>query len=161
MDVAEDLLRTEYRRRYKKGRHAPESHTVPDEVASSSKRSVAKKPSNMFDTLLKQSTTEIVSSQDEIDRYLVSGTEDVEDVLTWWRDPTSVEVERTFSRGRLCLPYVRNRLSVQSTRAQLCVGNWSRKDYILDTDVLAASRLPELRDDEVVELEEGWDKIYF
>ncbi|KJA19575.1 hypothetical protein HYPSUDRAFT_122396, partial [Hypholoma sublateritium FD-334 SS-4] len=37
---------------------------------------------------------------------------------------TSVNVERTFSRGQLILPYVRNRLSAQSTHAQLCVGNW-------------------------------------
>jgi len=40
---------------------------------------------------------------------------------------TTVEVERTFSQGCLVLPYiyVRNRLSSQSTRALMCVGNWS------------------------------------
>jgi len=38
---------------------------------------------------------------------------------------TSVDVERTFSQGRLVLSHVRNRLSVQSTRALLCLGVWS------------------------------------
>jgi hypothetical protein len=72
---------------------------------------------------------------------------------------TSVDVERVFSRGRLFLPYVRNRLSAQSTRAQLCVGNWSLRGYIHDSDVLVASRLPDVEGDAEVELEEGWDKI--
>ncbi|KJA19987.1 hypothetical protein HYPSUDRAFT_143003 [Hypholoma sublateritium FD-334 SS-4] len=49
---------------------------------------------------------------------------------------TSVDIERVFSRGRFTLPYVRNRLSAQSTRAQLCVGNWSLRGHIHDADVL-------------------------
>ena len=72
---------------------------------------------------------------------------------------TSVDVERTFSRGRLILPYVRNRLSAQSTRAQLCVGNWSLHGYIHDSDVLAASVLPDVQGDVEVEFPEGWDTI--
>jgi hypothetical protein len=70
-----------------------------------------------------------------------------------------VDVERVFSRGRLILPYVRNRLSAQSTRAQLCVGNWSLHGHIHDSDVLAASLLPDVHGDEKEEFEEGWDKI--
>ena len=72
---------------------------------------------------------------------------------------TSVDVERVFSRGWLFLPYVRNRLSAQSTRASLCVGNWSLRGHVHDSDVLAASLLPDVEGDEDVELEEGWDKI--
>jgi hypothetical protein len=43
---------------------------------------------------------------------------------------TSTEVERVFSRGRLLLPYVRNRLSAQSTRALLCLGYWSKAGFV-------------------------------
>jgi hypothetical protein len=35
---------------------------------------------------------------------------------------TSVDVEQVFSKGRLVLPHVQNRLSVQSTCALLCLG---------------------------------------
>ena len=72
---------------------------------------------------------------------------------------TSIDVERVFSHGRLLLPYVRNCLSAQSTRAQLCVGNWSLHGHIHDSDILAASLLLDVQGDEEVELEEGWDKI--
>ena len=72
---------------------------------------------------------------------------------------TSVDVERVFSRGRFTLPYVRNRLSAQSTRAQLCVGNWSLRGHVHDSDVLAVSRLPDVEGDVDVEFEDGWDRI--
>ncbi|KZV81577.1 hypothetical protein EXIGLDRAFT_590460, partial [Exidia glandulosa HHB12029] len=48
---------------------------------------------------------------------------------------TSVDVERVFSRGRQLLPYNRNRLSAESVRALLCVGAWSRMDFVRDNDV--------------------------
>ena len=57
---------------------------------------------------------------------------------------TSVDVERTFSQGRLLLSHVRSRLWVQSTRALLCVGVWSLLDLVKDEDVNAAAVLPEL-----------------
>jgi hypothetical protein len=57
------------------------------------------------------------------------------------------------------LPYVRNRLSAQSMRAQLGVGDWSLRGHIHDSDVLAASLLPDVEGDEEVEFEEGGDKI--
>jgi hypothetical protein len=39
----------------------------------------------MFNTLLKASSSKtIVSGHDEIDRYLATNTEDVEDALFWW-----------------------------------------------------------------------------
>ena len=55
---------------------------------------------------------------------------------------TSVDVERTFSQGRLLLSHVRSRLSVQSTCALLCVGVWSLLGYVKDNDVKAAAVLP-------------------
>ena len=70
---------------------------------------------------------------------------------------TSVDVERVFSRGRLLLSHVRSRLSAQSTRSLLCVGNWSLRGFIKDSDVEAAAMMLDIYKDE--ELEEGWDKI--
>jgi hypothetical protein len=72
---------------------------------------------------------------------------------------TSVDVERTFSRGRLLLSHVRSRLSVQSTRALLCVGSWSLLGLVRDEDVLGAVADTELGDKDEPELEKGWDAI--
>ena len=54
---------------------------------------------------------------------------------------------------------MRNRLTAQSMRAQLGVGDWSLRGHIHDSDVLAASLLPDVEGDEEVEFEEGGDKI--
>jgi hypothetical protein len=70
---------------------------------------------------------------------------------------TSVDVERTFSQGRLLLSHVRNRLSVQSTRALLCLGVWSLMGYVKDKDIKLATVLPEV--DEEEDLVEDWDAI--
>jgi len=43
---------------------------------------------------------------------------------------TSVGVEQTFSKGRLLLSHVHNRLSVQSTCALMCLGVWSLQGYV-------------------------------
>lgn len=47
---------------------------------------------------------------------------------------TSVDVERVFSRGRLVLSYIRNRLSVQTTRALLCLSEWIKAGIITAAD---------------------------
>jgi hAT family C-terminal dimerisation region len=57
---------------------------------------------------------------------------------------TSVDVERIFSKGRLILSHVRNRLSVDSTRALLCLGNWSRAGIIKKEDIHSAALLPDV-----------------
>lgn len=73
---------------------------------------------------------------------------------------TSVDVERVFSKGRILLSHLRNRLSVQSTRALMCLGAWSLMGYVRDSDVKAVTMLPELKEDEEEEpLEENWDLI--
>ena len=71
---------------------------------------------------------------------------------------TTVDVERVFSRGRLILPHVRNRLAVQSTRVSLCVGIWSLHGLIKDSDI----KMSVGKDDVVGEeedLPENWDAI--
>ena len=62
---------------------------------------------------------------------------------------TSVEVERVFSRGRLLISHTRNGLSPQSTRAVLCLGQWSKLGLIDDGDLEAVSRLPEVDEDDL------------
>lgn len=71
---------------------------------------------------------------------------------------TSVEVERVFSQGRLLLPYIRNRLSSESTRALLCLGDWCRRGFVKDGDIKAAALLPDVAGEEPP-LAIGWDSI--
>jgi hypothetical protein len=44
-------------------------------------------------------------------------------------------MERVFSQGRLLLPYIRNRLSSESTRALLCLGDWCRRGIVKDSNI--------------------------
>jgi hypothetical protein len=73
---------------------------------------------------------------------------------------TSVDVERLFSRGRLILSHVRNRLSAQSTRALLCVGLWSKLGLVESEDIIPSrvSKLPDVIGKEEA-MDEGWDRI--
>jgi hypothetical protein len=58
---------------------------------------------------------------------------------------TSVDVERVFSKGRLVLSHVRNRLSVDSTRGLLCLGAWSKLGLINNHDIKIITSLPEVK----------------
>lgn len=58
------------------------------------------------------------------------------------------------------LSHVRNRLSAESTRALLCVGEWSRLGLVADEDVLAVTSAPEKDGEESTDdIIEGWDRI--
>ena len=73
---------------------------------------------------------------------------------------TSVAVERVFSRGRILLSHLRNRLSAQSVHALLCLGDWSRLNLISDADIQAITSIPEDKNEETIEeWEDGWDRI--
>ena len=69
-----------------------------------------------------------------------------------------MNVERIFSQGRLVLSHIRNRLSVQSTRALMCLGGWSLMGYVKDDDIKATAVLSEV-DGEEDELPLDWDAI--
>ena len=73
---------------------------------------------------------------------------------------TSVDVERVFSHGRIVLSHLRSRLSVQSTRALMCLGVWSALGYVKDSDIKAVVVLPEVpanqQEDHLVA---GWDNV--
>ena len=73
---------------------------------------------------------------------------------------TSVDVERVFSKGRLVLSHIRNRLTVASTRALMCLGAWSKLGLVRDADLLAAATLPDVMEDED-EFNIGWDYITY
>lgn len=49
---------------------------------------------------------------------------------------TSTAVERIFSKGRQLLHFTRSRLSAASVRAYMCIGDWSRKDLVVEEDLL-------------------------
>src|ERR1700677_3165502 len=69
----------------------------------------------------------------------------------------TVDVERVFSQGRLVLSHVRSRLSVQSTRALLCLGAWCQLGLVKGTDIKVA--LGEEVAGEEVELPSDWETI--
>ncbi|KAJ7193082.1 hypothetical protein GGX14DRAFT_379502 [Mycena pura] len=66
---------------------------------------------------------------------------------------TSVYVERQFSRGRLLVSSVRNRLSAESIRQLMCLGCWSRQGFVEEEDFKVVASLPT-----VEEQEEGSDE---
>jgi len=73
---------------------------------------------------------------------------------------TSVDVKRAFSQGRLLLSHVRSRLSVQSTQALMCLGAWSLRGFVKDSDVQAVTILPGVAPNTTeAELEADWDAI--
>ena len=73
---------------------------------------------------------------------------------------TSVDVERLFSKGRVVLPYLHNRLLSQSTRALLCLRQWSKLGLIKDEDLHQVICEDLEGDESEVELPDDWDKIH-
>lgn len=53
---------------------------------------------------------------------------------------TAVDVEQSFSRGRILINHLRNRLRASSIRALMCFGDWCRHQLVLDADLAAALR---------------------
>ncbi|EJD32395.1 hATC-domain-containing protein [Auricularia subglabra TFB-10046 SS5] len=134
---------------------------------------------NVFDNL-RFVAASARSPLDELSAYLAAATEVPEggDALKWWKrntstfphlsrmaldylsiPATSVDVERTFSRGRLLLSHVRNRLSAESTRALLCIGSWLNCGMVKISDIRSVTTEVEVAAGEVEELEADWAKI--
>lgn len=81
--------------------------------------------------------------------------------LATLRPATSVDVERVFSRGHLLLSHVRNRLSAQTTRALLCLGQWSSLDLVKREDLEATAKIPEVEEGgDDYEMDEGFESLY-
>ncbi|KIM59870.1 hypothetical protein SCLCIDRAFT_125247, partial [Scleroderma citrinum Foug A] len=78
---------------------------------------------------------------------------------------TSVDVEHLFSHGHVLLSHNHNRLSSQTTRALLCLGDWSCLGLVNSDDVHKVSLLDDVApmdgssEPTEVELPDGWDTI--
>lgn len=73
---------------------------------------------------------------------------------------TSVDVERVFSKGRLNLTYLRNRMSVQTFRALMCLDEWLKNNFITEKAMRAILKgEPEVDEETEEDVCEGWDKI--
>ena len=68
--------------------------------------------------------------------------------LTFGILATSVDVERVFSKGHLVLSHVRNRLTVESSWALLCLGAWSKLGLVSSDDIKTAASLPDAEEGE-------------
>ena len=64
-------------------------------------------------------------------------------------------VERVFSKGRLLISHIRNRLSAQSTHALLCLGYWSKMGFVSLEDLKAVASLPDVKEGETWFVDEG------
>ena len=53
-----------------------------------------------------------------------------------------------FSKGRLVLSHVRNRLTVESSQALLCPGAWSQLGLVSSDDIKMAASLPDVEEGE-------------
>lgn len=78
-------------------------------------------------------------------------------ILTWYL-ASSVAVERVFSKGRLVISHIRNRLSAQSTRSLMCLGYWSKLGFVKLEDLKAGASLPDVKDGETWS-EDDWSII--
>ena len=67
-------------------------------------------------------------------------------------------MECVFSKGRLLLLHIQNRMSAKSTRALLCLGAWSKLRYVELDDLNAAASLPDVGPDETWSDDE-WDVV--
>ena len=78
-----------------------------------------------------------------------------------WKLATSDDVEQVFSQGRIVLSHLRSRLSVQTMRALMCLGAWSRLGFVKDRDIKAVVILPDiLANMKEDDLAVGWDTIF-
>ncbi|KAF7300003.1 hypothetical protein MKEN_01322600 [Mycena kentingensis (nom. inval.)] len=156
-------LYTAYRDAYREAMEEDESSSDIEMSVPVPSTSTA---SNMFDEMDLEEDRSIRRAavaavlKDEFAVYLaqprVAG---VANVLRWWRDrekefpvlsrlardylsisPTSVYVERQFSRGRLLISTIRNRLSGETGRQLMCLGCWSLRGYVNDDDMDEVTR---------------------
>ncbi|KAJ3964260.1 hypothetical protein EV361DRAFT_772508, partial [Lentinula raphanica] len=49
----------------------------------------------------------------------------------------AVGVERTFSRGRILISHLCNRLRARTIQALMCFGDWSREDFFSNEELVS------------------------
>ncbi|TFY58892.1 hypothetical protein EVJ58_g6133 [Rhodofomes roseus] len=139
----------------REGAEEPQPPTDAQHATSSKK-------SNMFDAARASRKKAAVPIVDELDHYLnTDANPAIDSALGWWTSreqrttypnlsrmaisyltipPTSVAVERLFSKGRIFISHLRNGLSAASIRVLLCLNNWSVLGFIKDKDVMSVAR---------------------
>ncbi|KAF7776844.1 hypothetical protein Agabi119p4_5237 [Agaricus bisporus var. burnettii] len=144
---------------------------------------------NIFEDFLVQSWSPALQSsattEDELKVYLSTGPVTSSDprkpldVIMWWREhettyprlsqvardhlcipASSVDVERIFSKARIVLSDLRNRLAVQTVRSLICVGEWIKAGLITEKDLHAWLKgFKDIEQDDKDSVKSGWDKI--
>ena len=61
---------------------------------------------------------------------------------------TSIDVERVFSKERLILSHIHNRMSAGTTRELLFLNNWITQGLVKMVDLKEVAKLPEVLDGE-------------
>ena len=172
--TAESLLHEEFNRSYTSVEHTSDSVDSDAEIVE---KPAMGKTTNLFAQLDVFAPPKSSDLHSEIDRYLAMDVEKAEDVLKWWHDrhvvypclsrmaldylsipPTSIDVEWLFSHGWLVLSHVRSCLSVNTTRALLCLGAWSLLNLIKTEDVKQISALPDVKGSEE-DMEDAWNDV--
>lgn len=77
----------------------------------------------------------------------------------WLCSATSIDVEQTFSKGYILFPHVHNCFSAQFIHALLCLAEWSKLGFVMDSDLKDAASKPEVQDDEVLYDKDAWNKL--
>lgn len=75
----------------------------------------------------------------------------VKSLMSVYLVASSVDIERIWSCGRTLLPHNRNRLSMASIRALLCLGEWSRKGLVNRDDLIEIASMNDLKGDAEVD----------
>jgi hypothetical protein len=91
-------------------------------------------------------------------QYQMSLSTELNEFILTWSLASSVAVERVFSKGRLIISHIRNRLTAQSTRALMCLGYWSKLGFVTLEDLKAGASLPDVKEGETWS-EEEWNII--
>ncbi|KAJ8515393.1 hypothetical protein ONZ45_g7180 [Pleurotus djamor] len=182
-EKARQLVRQVYETRYAGLEVPPPTSGLSESSQTQHSSAAPKRTDNIFDSLPALSAPIAREHRDELERYLSTDPEMTTNVIQWWVErrsmyprlsrmaidyltipATSVAVERVFSQGRLLISSIRNRLSSQSTRAILCLGQWSLIGMIKDKDLTKIAQMPDVEgvgDDSEGEFDPGlgWDKI--
>lgn len=65
---------------------------------------------------------------------------------------STVSVERSFSRGRILISHLRNRLRSNTIQALMCFGDWSRLDLFTPAELLEMLKESDKDDDDDEEI---------
>ncbi|KAG1802384.1 uncharacterized protein BJ212DRAFT_1304856 [Suillus subaureus] len=128
-----------------------------DDVGYNSDTSIVVSSTNIFDHIPALAPPVNSDLQDELDCYLSTDVEHVDNALAWWNEyyltipATSVDVEWLFSCGHLPLSHVCSQLSAQTIY-------WSQLGLVKTEDVQSIAALADVQGDEML-MEDEWDAI--